>query len=222
MHVAVIGPGKGASPDELRQAYEVGRLVAQRGYAVITGGLDGVMAEASRGCAEAGGTSVGLLPGNDRSSGNEHLSVALPTGLGELRNVLVVRAADAAIVIGGSWGTLSELALARRMGRPTVSIGGWQVCDAAGVPIPIETADSAAHAVDRLARLIEQAGMGNVQRMSEKPDDDRIESRGHLLPEETAAGSDDPERQAEVILEDSDERTARPEETKRRSTQTPD
>jgi uncharacterized protein (TIGR00725 family) len=76
--------------------------------------------------------------------------VVLPTGLGELRNALLVRAADAVIAVGGSWGTLSEIALARRTGVPVVCLGGWQVRDAAGEPVPLETADSPADAVRRI------------------------------------------------------------------------
>ncbi len=217
MHVAVIGPGSDAIDSDLRNAYDVGRLLAEHGCTVITGGLGGVMAEAARGCTDAGGTTVGLLPGADPAAGNEHLTIALPTGLGELRNVLVVRAADGVIAVGGSWGTLSELALAERTSVPTVSLGGWQISDASGVTLAIDTADSPAGAVSLLLRR-----MGSLDGMAQPPEDERIEGRGHLLPEEEAAGSDDPQRQAEVILEDSDERTAEPEETQRRSTQTPD
>jgi uncharacterized protein (TIGR00725 family) len=219
MHVAVIGPGNDASADELSGAYHVGRLLAERGCTVITGGLGGVMAAAARGCADAGGLCVGLLPGADPNEGDEHLAIALPTGLGELRNVLVVHAADGVIAVGGSWGTLSEFAMARRTGVPAVSLGGWQVSDARGTAVPTDTAARASDAVDL---LMQRLGVGSLDGMPEHPDEERIESRGHLLPEEAAAGSDDPQLQAEVILEDSDERTAKPEETKRRSVQTPD
>jgi hypothetical protein len=150
MYVAVIGPGRDASRDDLRNAYLVGRLLASRGCVVVTGGLDGVMAAAARGCRDAGGTGVGLLPGTDRGAGNEHLAVALPTGLGEMRNALVVRGADGVIAVGGSWGTLSELALAERTGVPTVSLGGWQITDAAGAPVPLVTASSPDEAVTLL------------------------------------------------------------------------
>lgn len=85
------------------------------------------MEAAARGAAERGGVSVGLLPGADRAAGNPHLTVALATGLGELRNGLIVRASDAAIAIGGSWGTLSEVALARRAGLPVVWVAGWRI-----------------------------------------------------------------------------------------------
>jgi hypothetical protein len=150
VYVAVIGPGRDALPDDLHNAYEVGRLLASRGCVVVTGGLGGVMAEAARGCRDAGGTSVGLLPGSDRGEANEYLTVALPTGLGEMRNALVVRSSDGVIAVGGSWGTLSELALAERAGVPTVSLGGWRISDAAGSPVPVVTASSPAEAVSLL------------------------------------------------------------------------
>lgn len=216
MHVAVIGPGHDATDIDLQHAYAVGRLLAQRGCTVISGGLGGIMAEAARGCTETGGTCIGLLPGADNADANQHLTIALSTGLGELRNLLVVRTAHAVIAIGGSWGTLSELAFAERIGKATVSLHGWQVADADGAIVPIRTATTPAEAVEAVL------GAGSVTPMPEQPEDERVESRAELLPEEVAAGSDDPERQAEIILEDSDERTEHPEETKRRSTQTPD
>jgi uncharacterized protein (TIGR00725 family) len=125
-YVAVIGPGD-ATAEEARLAERVGQLLAEAGVVVVCGGLGGVMAAVSRGVRQRGGLVVGLLPGRDRAAGNEYLSVALPTGLGELRNGLVVAAADAVVAVGGSWGTLSEIALAVRTGKPVVSIAGWTV-----------------------------------------------------------------------------------------------
>ena len=130
-YIAVVGP---AEPDEraAAAAYEVGRLLAASGAVVVTGGLGGVMAAASRGAAEAGGTVLGLLPGAERRDANEWVTLAVPTGLGQARNALVVRAADGLVAVGGSWGTLSEVALACRLGRPVVSLGGWELRDPAG------------------------------------------------------------------------------------------
>jgi len=88
----------------------------------VTGGLGGVMREASRGAAEGGGLVLGLLPGNDAREANEFVTVAIPTGLGEARNALVVRASQAIVAVGGSWGTLSEIALARRTGVPVIGL----------------------------------------------------------------------------------------------------
>ncbi len=130
-YVAVVGPGV-ATQGEEAVAAEVGALLAGRGAILVCGGLGGVMAAACRGAATAGGTTVGLLPGTDRADANLHLTVALPTGLGQLRNGLVVAAADALIAVGGNWGTLSELALALRAGLPVAAVGGWRVGDNAG------------------------------------------------------------------------------------------
>ena len=144
-YVAVVGPGESASPDEVAAAREVGRLLADAGAIVLTGGLGGVMAAATEGANAAGGTTVALLPGTDRSVSSA--TVVIPTGLGELRNGLLVRAADAVVAIGGSWGTLSEIALAHRTGVPVVCLAGWDVRDASGAPLDLRRADSPADAV---------------------------------------------------------------------------
>lgn len=146
-YVAVVGPGDAATPADVDDAREVGRLLADAGVVVVTGGLGGVMAAAAQGATEAGGTAVGILPGLERDAGNGHASVELPTGLGELRNGLVVRSADAVVAVGGSWGTLSEIALATRVGTPVVCLGGWHVADAAGVDVALTRAASPAEAV---------------------------------------------------------------------------
>ena len=126
MYVAVVGPGE-ATEEQLTAAEEVGARLASRGAVVVTGGLGGVMEAASRGAAQAGGGAVGLLPGLDRAQANQWVTIALPTGLGELRNGLVVRAADAVIAIGGAYGTLSEVALALKAGKPVVGVGTWAI-----------------------------------------------------------------------------------------------
>jgi uncharacterized protein (TIGR00725 family) len=125
-YVAVVGSGDPATP-HADAADLVGRGLAGRGAIVVTGGLGGVMEAASRGAREAGGTTVGILPGADRSAANPYVQVAIPTGLGEARNALVARAADALIAIGGSWGTLSEIALAVRGGKRVVGLRSWEV-----------------------------------------------------------------------------------------------
>jgi uncharacterized protein (TIGR00725 family) len=142
-YVAVIGP---ADADEAvrEAAREVGRMLAERGAVVVCGGLGGVMDAAAQGAREAGGVAVGILPGIDRAGASAHLTVAIATGLGEARNALVVRAADAVIAVGGSWGTLSEVALAMRTGVPVVSLRGWSVPAGSGPP----EAQSAVEAVD--------------------------------------------------------------------------
>lgn len=119
LRISVIGAGE-ASPEERRLAEAVGRALAEAGAVVVTGGLGGVMEAASRGAVEEGGITVGFLPGRDTSLANPWVTLPLATGMGESRNSLVVRAGEAVVAIGGSWGTLSEIALARKMGHPVV------------------------------------------------------------------------------------------------------
>lgn len=127
-YIAVIGAGDCADDDPTATIAEaVGRLIGKAGGVVVCGGLGGVMAAACRGAKSVGGTTVGLLPGTDRRDANEWVDLALPTGLGEARNVLVVRAADAVIAVGGEFGTLSELAFALKTGVPVVGVGTWQL-----------------------------------------------------------------------------------------------
>jgi uncharacterized protein (TIGR00725 family) len=145
-YVAVVGSGS-ASPEQEEVAEGVGRGLASRGAVLVCGGLGGVMEAACRGAKAAGGTTVGILPGDRRDAANEFVDVAIPTGLGEARNALVVRAADVLVAVGGSWGTLSEIALALRTGKRVVGIGTWELA-AGGEPVPgIEPAEDAAEAV---------------------------------------------------------------------------
>ncbi len=125
-YVAVCGAGE-ASATLARDAEAVGRGLAEGGAILVCGGLGGVMEAACRGARSAGGTTIGLLPGSDRRAGNEWLTVSLPTGMGELRNGLIVRACDALVALGGGPGTLSEIALALKIGRPVVGLGTWSL-----------------------------------------------------------------------------------------------
>ena len=145
-YVAVVGPGD-ASPAELESAELIGRGIAQAGDVLVCGGLGGVMAAACRGAVSAGGMTVGILPGSDRSAGNEWLTVAIPTGLGELRNGLVIRAADAVIAVGGAYGTLSEVALALKTGVPVIGLQTWEI---EGIEV-VEPPERAVRAIQRRA-----------------------------------------------------------------------
>jgi uncharacterized protein (TIGR00725 family) len=136
-YVAVVGRGD-ASSTELQLAEEVGAGLAAAGAVVVTGGLGGVMEAASRGARSRQGMTLGILPGEDRDAANGWVQVAVATGLGELRNGLVVRAADALVAIGGGHGTLSEVALALRIGRPVVGLGTWDVHGVDQVSTPAE------------------------------------------------------------------------------------
>jgi uncharacterized protein (TIGR00725 family) len=125
-YVAVCGSGK-ATKQEEAWAEEVGRLIAEAGAVLVCGGLGGVMDAAARGCKAGGGLTIGVLPGERRDPASPHLTVSIPTGLGEARNALVVRAADAVIAIGGEFGTLSEIALALKAGTPVVGLHTWEL-----------------------------------------------------------------------------------------------
>jgi uncharacterized protein (TIGR00725 family) len=126
LYVAVVGPSA-ATPAEHALGEQVGRLLAERGAILVCGGLGGLMEAAAGGCAAAGGISIGILPTIDRAEANPYLTVAVATGMGEARNAVVVRTADAVIAIGGEYGTLSEIALALKMGKPVVGLGTWQL-----------------------------------------------------------------------------------------------
>jgi uncharacterized protein (TIGR00725 family) len=128
--VAVIGDADPRGPDAhriLEWAEEVGHLLARGGATVVTGGLGGVMRAASRGARVAGGSTIGILPGADAAEANEFVQVVIPTGLGVVRNLVVVTAADAVVAVGGRHGTLSEIGLALRMGREVVGLGSWRI-----------------------------------------------------------------------------------------------
>ena len=134
-YVAVVGPADSARPEDLDHAVAVGHALGARGAVVLTGGHHGVMRAAARGARDAGGVANGLLPGHDRAAGSPEHTYQLPTGLGELRNGLLVRAADAVVAVGCSWGTLSEIALARRTGVPVVLIDPWELPEDVGVVV---------------------------------------------------------------------------------------
>jgi uncharacterized protein (TIGR00725 family) len=119
--IAVIG-GSTCTSVEADLAERTGRLLATRGAIVLCGGLGGVMAAVARGVQANGGTTVGILPGADPAAANPYIDIPLATGMGEMRNALIVRAAHAIIAIGGGWGTLSEIALARRVGTPITGL----------------------------------------------------------------------------------------------------
>lgn len=154
MQVAVCGPAV-CTEEEAEAAFTVGRLLADRGITVLCGGGGGVMAAVAAGARSVGGLAVGVRPGADLGAAAPHLSVVITTNLGEARNAVIVSSASAVIAIGGSWGTLSEVALAMRRARdlpsgalPVVSLGSWRVLDSAGVPVPgVIEAESPEHAV---------------------------------------------------------------------------
>jgi len=142
-YVAVCGASD-PRPDQRALAREVGRRLAESGAVVLCGGLGGVMEAAAEGAASAGGTVVGILPGGDRTAANPYVTLAIATGLGEARNAVLTAAADAVIAIGGGWGTLSEIALARKRGRPVVALASWEL---EGVPLAVSAEEAVKAAV---------------------------------------------------------------------------
>jgi uncharacterized protein (TIGR00725 family) len=141
--VAVCGPAECTGRDE-RHAYRIGELLAEAGAVTLCGGGTGVMAAVAAGARARDGLVVGIRPDGGRSS---EVSVTVATNLGQARNVVLVESADAVIAVGGSWGTLSEIAHAMRRGRPVVSVGGWRIVGEDGDPVPgiryVETPEEA-------------------------------------------------------------------------------
>lgn len=138
----------------------MGRALAEAGAVVVCGGLGGVMEAACRGARDGGGTSIGILPGTERQAANAFLDVAVVTGMGEGRNVLVVRNADAVVAVGGGFGTLSELALALQAGIPVVGLGTWELArngrPQAGVLVATTAEEAAQLAVSEATRWRKQ------------------------------------------------------------------
>jgi uncharacterized protein (TIGR00725 family) len=147
LYVAVVGSG--VATDELyEKAREVGRLIAERGATVVCGGLSGVMEAAARGATEAGGMAIGILPDEDRRRQNGYLTYSVATGVGQARNLAVVCSGDVVIAVGGEYGTLSEIGLARKVGRPVVVLVGWDVGE------HVSAASSPKEAIEAAFRLL--------------------------------------------------------------------
>ena len=125
MHLSVVGAGE-AEEEVLDLAVRVGREVARQGCILVCGGLGGVMAAACRGAREVGGRTVAIVPGSEASSANLWAEVVVPTGIGHARNVIVVQSGDAVIALPGLWGTLSEVALALKIGKPVAAVRAWR------------------------------------------------------------------------------------------------
>ena len=154
-YVAIVG---GSEPDAeaAAMAEEVGRLVAEGGAVLVCGGLGGVMEAACRGAKAAGGTTVGILPTSDRADANRYVDIAIPTGMGEARNALVVRAADVLIAVAGEFGTLSEIALALRTGTPVVGLATWELAKGGQ---PVDAIVRASTPGDAVAAALALAGV---------------------------------------------------------------
>jgi uncharacterized protein (TIGR00725 family) len=147
LQIAVVGGGS-PPPADLTAAFKVGESLARRGAVVVCGGLGGVMEAACRGAKSAGGLTVGILPGSSADGANPWVDVAIPTGMGEGRNALVVASSRALIAVGGEYGTLSEIALALRAGKPVVGLFTWALVRPDGTAdsgiVPVGSAEEAA------------------------------------------------------------------------------
>jgi hypothetical protein len=125
MIISVIGAGT-CNNEIYSIAEEIGKLIAQKGAILVTGGLGGVMEAASKGAIEAGGTTVGILPGFSKEDANKYVSIPITTGLSHARNIVIARSADAVIAVSGEYGTLSEIAVALKLGKPVIGIKTWE------------------------------------------------------------------------------------------------
>jgi uncharacterized protein (TIGR00725 family) len=142
--VAVIGPGD--APDRIAElAYETGRLLGQAGCDVYCGGLGGVMEEACRGASAAGALTIGILPGDETSHANAYVQVPVATGMGEARNLVLIRSVHAVIAVGRGYGTLSEIAFALRLGKPAILLESWDELADEGVLV-VDTPEQAVSA----------------------------------------------------------------------------
>ncbi len=153
--IAVVGAGAGSCDARIAKVAElVGREVAKAGAVLVCGGLGGVMQAACFGASEEGGLTIGLLPTNTRDSANPYVQVAIATGLGEARNALITRTADAVIAVGGEFGTLSEIGLALKMGKPVVGIDTWELAKGGQPSSAIRRASTAEEAVKTAIALM--------------------------------------------------------------------
>jgi uncharacterized protein (TIGR00725 family) len=152
--ISVIGAGDGTE-EILRDAEAVGRGIAEAGAVLVCGGLTGVMEAASRGAANADGTVIGIVPTISPADANPYVTHVIATGIGDARNLAVVASGDAVIAIGGEWGTLSEIAFARRLERPVVAIRSWTLRNQAGTDLGIVEADTPEKAVQAALSVAE-------------------------------------------------------------------
>ncbi len=153
--IGVIGASK-ADNVEVKHAYEVGRLIARRGAILVCGGLGGVMQEAARGAKDEGGLTVGVLPGDDASLSNPFIDIPIVTGMGYARNIVVVRSSQVVIAIGGSYGTLSEIAYCLNLGIPIVGLRTWPIGKIDRVKTRLSMVETPEEAVETAQNLLKQ------------------------------------------------------------------
>lgn len=148
--IGVIGGGA-VGPEILKMAEETGRLIAKHGCLLICGGMSGVMEAAAKGAKEAGGTTIGILPHTDRHEANPYIDIPIATGLGEGRNLVIIRTADILIAIDGEYGTLSEIAFALKMKKRVIGLRTWDIPGIVKAETPLEAVKIAAEILDERA-----------------------------------------------------------------------
>lgn len=154
--VAVIGAAR-CTREMAGKAEEVGRLLAQAGVDIVCGGRGGVMQAVCKGAFEAGGRTIGILPGDTDVEANDRLTVVIPSGLGEARNAIIAKAGEAVIAVGGSYGTLSEIAFALKNGKIVIGLDTWEARDGEGAAAAIKKAATPGEAVSMVLREIDQS-----------------------------------------------------------------
>lgn len=155
MYIAVCGSGE-PDPQNEKIAYELGALIAKKEAILICGGLLGIMNAAAKGAFEAGGVSIGILPGSSRDGASQYLTLSIPTGLGEARNSIIARSADVVIAIGGEFGTLSEIAFALKAGKPVIGVNTWRLLKDAHENLAIARAVNAQEAIELAIQALTQ------------------------------------------------------------------
>jgi uncharacterized protein (TIGR00725 family) len=161
MNISVIGDSS-CSPEEAKLAEVVGKLLAKKGVTLLCGGLGGVMEAACRGAKSAGGVTVGILPGQDPHTANPWVDIPIVTGIGEARNVAVVKSAQAVIAVGGRYGTLSEIAFALKSGIPVIGLNTWSFSRNGQEDDSIVSVRTAAEAVEKAVSLAKRQGNSEI------------------------------------------------------------
>jgi uncharacterized protein (TIGR00725 family) len=143
IYIGVIGAGR-CSKKLKDQAFAVGMAIAEENAVLVCGGLKGIMEAAAKGARQAGGTTIGIIPGNDRTDANPYCDIVIPTGMGEARNVLVVQTSDTIVALHGKYGTISEMSFALKFNKPLVSLVEWSVFpEVIHIPDPVKAVKEA-------------------------------------------------------------------------------
>lgn len=158
-HIGVLGPNT-TTKEQFQLGRDIGRLIAEAGAVLFCGGLGGMMRAAAEGAKSAGGQTIGILPGIDKSDANEFIDIPIPTDLGAYRNALLVRSCDAVIAVHGAYGTLSEIAFALRLNIPVVGINTWEACRGGASDPGIHVAQTAEEAVALAMQLAQAQSTG--------------------------------------------------------------